>query len=149
MNTKNQHIILKTKNLTIGYKSKKSNIVIANNINISLNKGELVGLVGANGIGKSTLLRTLTQVQESLEGTIILDNNKLSEIQPLELAKFLSLVLTEQMASKNLTVFELVALGRQPYTNWIGKLSETDIDIITTSLVQTNILELKNRTCFE
>ena len=149
MSTIKQHIILKTENLTIGYKSKKSNIVIANNINISLNKGELVGLVGANGIGKSTLLRTLTQVQESLEGIIFLNNNKLSEIQPLELAKSLSLVLTEQIASKNLTVFELVALGRQPYTNWIGKLSETDIDIITTSLVQTNILELKNRTCFE
>lgn len=149
MNTIYEHIILETKNLSIGYKSKKSDTVIASNINIKLNKGELVGLVGANGVGKSTLLRTLTQVQDALEGTILLNTKKLSEVQPIDLAKQLSLVLTEQIISKNLTVFELVALGRQPYTNWIGKLSETDKNIITKSLTQTNILELKNRKCFE
>lgn len=149
MSETNQHIILKTENLSIGYKSKRSDTIIASNINITLNKGELVGLVGANGIGKSTLLRTLTQVQESLEGDIILNDKKLSDIQPLELAKLLSLVLTDHIISKNLTVFELVALGRQPYTNWIGKLSETDIDIITTSLQQTNVFELQYRKCFE
>lgn len=149
MSSRNQHIILKTENLSIGYTSKKSQTTIASNINISLNKGELVGLVGANGVGKSTLLRTLTQVQDALEGTILLNTKKLSEVQPIDLAKQLSLVLTEQIVSKNLTVFELVALGRQPYTNWIGKLSETDKNIITKSLTQTNILELKNRKCFE
>ena len=127
MNTINKHIILETKNLSIGYKSKKSHAVIASNININLDKGELVGLVGANGIGKSTLLRTLTQVQDALEGTILLNTKKLSEVQPIDLAKQLSVVLTEQIVSKNLTVFELVALGRQPYTNWIGKLLGTDI----------------------
>lgn len=149
MSNTNFHIILKTKSLSIGYKSKKSSSIVASNININLNKGELVGLVGANGIGKSTLLRTLTMVQDSLEGNIVLNNKNLSEIQPLELAKTLSLVLTEQIVSKNLTVFELVALGRQPYTNWIGKLSERDIEIIEKALKQTNIQELKNRKCFE
>ena len=149
MNAINEHIILETKNLSIGYKSKKSDTVVASNININLNKGELVGLVGANGVGKSTLLRTLTQVQGALEGTILLNTKTLSEVQPIDLAKQLSLVLTEQIVSKNLTVFELVALGRQPYTNWIGKLLETDRDLVKTALRQTNILELQNRKCFE
>ena len=149
MTNQNQHIILKTNNLAIGYKSKKSHTVIASGININLFAGELVGLVGANGIGKSTLLRTLTQVQDPLDGTILLNNKKRPEMQPLELAKNLSLVLTEQIVSKNLTVFELVALGRQPYTNWIGKLSKQDIEVVERSLKQTNIIELKHRKCFE
>jgi len=144
-----KHSILKTENLSIGYKSKKSSTIIASNININLKKGELVGLVGANGIGKSTLLRSLTQVQEAIDGSITLNNRNLSEYQPIELAKSLSLVLTEQITSKNLTVFELVALGRQPYTNWIGNLSKLDTLKVNTSLSQANITDLKDRKCFE
>ncbi|RSK39338.1 ABC transporter ATP-binding protein [Mangrovimonas spongiae] len=144
-----QHTILKTKNLTIGYTSKKQQTVIASSIDIDLHQGELVGLVGANGIGKSTLLRTLTKVQEPLNGTVFINNKSLFETSHLELSKSLSVVLTEQPASKNLTVFELVALGRQPYTNWVGNLSEKDTTIIEKALIQTNIKSLKDRMCFE
>ncbi|RAJ16920.1 ABC transporter ATP-binding protein [Olleya aquimaris] len=149
MKIKTQHTILKTENLTIGYSSKKEDTVVASNINISLQKGELIGLVGGNGIGKSTLLRTLTKVQHPLQGTIILNNKDLKNYINLELAKTLSLVLTEPIASKNLTVFEVVALGRQPYTNWVGNLSEHDISIINTAILQTNIEDLKHKKCFE
>ena len=144
-----QHSVLITKNLSIGYASKKKDTVIVSNINISLEKGQLIGLVGANGIGKSTLLRTLTNVQKSLSGNILLNNKILSDYQALELAKGLSLVLTEPIASKNLTVFELVALGRQPYTNWVGNLSENDLVIINNALLLTNIVDLKDKKCFE
>ena len=65
------------------------------------------------------------------------------------MAKSLSLVLTEQVVSKNLSVFELVALGRQPYTNWVGNLSDNDIDIVNQSLKQTNIEDIKHKKCFE
>ena len=75
----NQNSILKTSNLSIGYKSKKEDLVIASKINLELNKGELIGLVGANGIGKSTLLRTLTNVQDSLQGDIIINHCSLSK----------------------------------------------------------------------
>ena len=68
MENTNQHIILKTKDLSIGYISKKESTLVASNVNIELHKGELIGLVGGNGIGKSTLLRTLTNVQNALEG---------------------------------------------------------------------------------
>lgn len=148
--TKNKtHIILKTKDLSIGYKSKKATSVIADHINIELNQGELIGLVGANGIGKSTLLRTLTSIQQPLDGTINLNGKSLESFTAIDLAKTMSLVLTEQLMSKNLSVFELVALGRQPYTNWVGNLSENDIVIINNSIKQTNISELKHRKCFE
>jgi len=149
MNNKIQHIVLKTDKLSIGYKTKKEETIVASNINLELHKGELIGLVGVNGIGKSTLLRTLTNVQNSLSGQIIINNKSLADYKPEDLAKAMSLVLTEAIASKNLTVFELVALGRQPYTNWVGNLSENDISIINQSLQQTNIESLKDKRCFE
>ncbi|MEO8774070.1 MAG: ABC transporter ATP-binding protein [Gelidibacter sp.] len=149
MATKQQHIVLETKNLSIGYASKKKVNQVAGPINIVLQKGQLVGLVGANGIGKSTLLRTLTNVQKPLEGDIYINSKSLFEYESSELAKQLSLVLTEQIASKNLSVFELVALGRQPYTNWLGNLSQVDMDITHKALIQTNIEALSAKKCYE
>ena len=146
MEKNKQHTILETKNLSIGYQSKKVETVIASNINLKLKEGQLIGLVGANGIGKSTLLRTLTQVQPKLSGKIYLNNIALEDFSNLELAKAMSLVLTETIASKNVTVFELVALGRQPYTNWVGNLSEADITIINKAITQTNIETITNVT---
>lgn len=144
-----QHIILSTEDLSIGYKSKKATSLVANDINIELKQGELIGLVGANGIGKSTLLRTLTSIQSPIQGRILLDHKSIDSYNALELAQTLSLVLTEQLVSKNLTVFELVALGRQPYTNWVGSLSNEDSDITNLALERTNITELKHRKCYE
>lgn len=144
-----QHTVLETKNLSIGYATKKRSTPISKSINLCLKKGQLVGLVGANGIGKSTLLRTITGVQKPLEGEISINSKKLMAYSPIELAKQLSLVLTEPIASKNLTVFELVALGRQPYTNWIGSLSQEDIDMTHKALKQVHIEALKSKKCFE
>lgn len=149
MEDKNQHIILKTQNLSIGYSSGKSKTIVASNINIELKKGELVGLIGANGIGKSTLLRTLTKVQSPIDGGIYVNDTELKRISPIDLAKVLSLVLTEPVASKNLSVYELVALGRQPYTNWIGNPSKEDIEITNRAISQINIEHLRNKKCFE
>ncbi len=144
-----KHTILKTEDLSIGYSPKKAQTIVASNINIELFEGELIGLIGANGIGKSTLLRTLTKVQPDLNGTIFINEKRLEQYNAIELAKSLSLVLTEQVVSKNLSVFELVALGRQPYTNWVGNLSENDIEIVNQSMNQTNIEDLKHKKCFE
>ncbi|MEW4924723.1 ABC transporter ATP-binding protein [Algibacter sp. 2305UL17-15] len=149
MENKHQHIILRTKNLSIGYASKKAKTIVASNINIELKKGTLVGLIGANGIGKSTLLRTLTNVQNPLSGQVFINDTDLLKYAPLDLAKAMSLVLTEPLASKNLSVLELVALGRQPYTNWVGNLSKEDIRKVNDALDQTNIANLKHKKCFE
>ena len=149
MNVNESHIILKTENLNIGYSNKKTEIIVSSNINIELKKGELVGLIGANGIGKSTLIRTITNVQKPLKGSVSINDKNLTEYNSVDLAKVMSLVLTEQVASKNLTVFELIALGRQPYTNWVGNLSKKDTSIINQSLQQINIEALKHKKCFE
>ncbi|WP_159024055.1 ABC transporter ATP-binding protein [Formosa sp. L2A11] len=144
-----QHIILKTKDLTIGYRSKKKDHVISSEINIALGKGELIGLVGGNGIGKSTMLRTLTNTQEALKGQVFINNKDVTTYDNLELAQVLSIVFTEKLTSKNLSVFELVALGRQPYTNWIGTLSGLDLEKVNHALQLTNIESLKHKKCFE
>ncbi|GGX15017.1 ABC transporter ATP-binding protein [Aquimarina muelleri] len=123
--------------------------VIATDINLKLHQGELIGLVGANGIGKSTLLRTLSRVQPALHGKVLLSDQDIQSFKSVELASQLSIVLTEQIASKNLTVQELVALGRQPYTNWVGTMAEADIEKIRKAIEITHITSLVNKRCFE
>jgi iron complex transport system ATP-binding protein len=138
----NQKHIIKTDNLSIGYTSKKYINLIASNLNIDLKSGNLVCLLGKNGIGKSTLLRTLTKVQPAIEGDIFINQKNLNEIYNSDLSKQLSVVLTEKLPESNLSVFELVALGRQPYTNWVGQLNTKDIKIIETALEETNTKHL-------
>ncbi|WP_456461002.1 ABC transporter ATP-binding protein [Lutibacter sp.] len=148
MKVESKHII-KTNNLSIGYTSRKEVNTIASNLNIQLKKGNLVCLLGKNGIGKSTLLRTLTKVQPALNGEIFINNQNLNTLNNLYLSKSLSLVLTERLPESNLSVFELVALGRQPYTNWVGKLTNKDLQFINTALEQTNTTHLMHSKYYE
>lgn len=143
------HKILTSSNLSIGYQSKKSTVTIAKNINLDLAAGKLIALIGANGIGKSTLLRSITGIQKPLEGNVFLKDKNITTYQPLDLAQNLSLVLTEKLPPSNLSVFDLVALGRQPYTNWIGMLSKTDIQKIQEALQLTEIEHLAQKKHFE
>ena len=141
--------IIKTANLSIGYTSKKQISVIASDLNIELNAGNLVCLLGKNGIGKSTLLRTLTKVQPALKGNVFIDSKNLDTLTNIELSKIMSLVLTERLPDSSLTVFELVALGRQPFTNWIGYLTNKDMEIIQMAFKKTNTSHLMNSKCYE
>ncbi|HET7360498.1 MAG TPA: ABC transporter ATP-binding protein, partial [Salinimicrobium sp.] len=93
---------------------------------MEVNEGELVAVIGVNGVGKSTFLRTLSGNQPGLEGEIFIKGKEKKHISARELASLIAVVFTEQPISKNLNVSELVALGRQPYTNWIGSLSAQD-----------------------
>jgi iron complex transport system ATP-binding protein len=141
--------ILKTSNISIGYSHKKEQTSIAANINLSLKKGKLISLIGANGIGKSTLLRTITGIQKPLQGDVFLNGKKIADFEPLELAQNLSVVLTEKLPPSNLTVFELIALGRQPYTNWIGKLTDLDIAKVNEAMELTQISHLAAKKHYE
>ena len=147
--TASAHTVLTLENLSIGYTSKKGNAIIASDIQVTLPQGQLVGLIGINGAGKSTLLRTLSGLQNPLSGNCILEQTPIHSIAPEYLAKQLSIVLTGQAISKNLNVLELVSLGRQPYTNWLGTLTETDIHIITEILEATDTAHLKEKKCYE
>jgi iron complex transport system ATP-binding protein len=142
-------IILQASKISIGYTSKKVQHSIASNIDLSLEKGKLIALIGANGIGKSTLLRTLTGIQKPLSGTVSLNEKNIHNLDSLTLAQNLSVVLTEKLPPSNLTVWELIALGRQPYTNWIGKLSDNDIAKINEAIALTQIGHLTQKRHYE
>nr|WP_262921977.1 ABC transporter ATP-binding protein [Arenibacter sp. A80] len=135
--------------MSIGYSNKKQQTCIASNINFSLVQGEVAAIVGVNGIGKSTLLRTLGNVQPKLSGRIRLNSLPMEQFTTAELAAEISVVLTEPIASKNLTVLELISLGRQPYTNWLGTLTVEDRDKISLAMDMVQISELKFKKCYE
>jgi iron complex transport system ATP-binding protein len=141
--------ILHTDNLSIGYKSKKETTAVASEISLSLQKGNLVSMIGANGVGKSTLLRTLTGIQQPVSGEVFLEGRRISDFSASELSQKLALVLTEKLPPSDLTVFELVALGRQPYTNWIGKLTSEDIAKVNEALHLTGTFHLSEKKYFQ
>ncbi|WP_435622713.1 ABC transporter ATP-binding protein [Flagellimonas sp.] len=143
MDVKNQ--ILTVDNLSIGYPS----ITVAKNISFALEKGSLCAIVGINGIGKSTLLRTLGGLQSKKSGEIRVDDHPLESLSPLQLAQKRSVVLTEKTTSKNLTVQELIALGRQPHTNWLGKLTKKDRSRIEKSINTFLLDKLRHKKCHE
>ena len=149
MNLNNPNSVLKTEDLSIGYRKKHQVQTIAENINVDIHSGELVAVIGINGAGKSTLLKTLSGIIQNIKGEVFIENNKLSKTDPSELAKNISLVLTDQTPSKNLSVIELVALGRQPYTNWIGRLTKTDLKKIMHAIKLVNIEDIKDKKCHE
>lgn len=146
---KPKNITFHVSNLSIGYSNKKQQNLISTGINFDLQQGELTAIVGINGIGKSTLLRTLGNVQPKLKGEIHIDNKVMEDYKSGELASKISLVLTEKIASKNLTVLEVIALGRQPYTNWIGTLTSTDKAKITEAITLVKLEGLQHKKCYE
>jgi iron complex transport system ATP-binding protein len=142
-------IILQASKISIGYAHKKEKSIIALNIDLFLEKGKLIALIGANGIGKSTLLRTITGIQKPISGTVLLNEKNILELDSLTLAQNLSIVLTEKLPPSNLTVWELIALGRQPYTNWIGTLTDNDITKINQAIELTQIGHLITKKHYE
>jgi iron complex transport system ATP-binding protein len=123
--------VLITSDLEIGFilNNHKKEIVYSD-INVSAAKGELVALIGKNGIGKSTLLRTLANLQKSLSGEILIKGTEISEYKRIEAARIISFVSTEPIRIANLKVFDLVALGRFPHTNWAGRLKQRDRKLV-------------------
>jgi iron complex transport system ATP-binding protein len=142
--------VLSVTQLSIGYQlSPLEKKVVASGINLTLPKGELVCLLGPNGAGKSTLMRTLSGMQKPLHGSVVLDEVNIHEIPARSLAKKLSVVLTERVEGGLLTAYEVVSLGRYPYTNWSGTLSEHDHAIVAESIRQVGAEELATRTLTE
>ena len=144
-----QKKVLHTTNLTIGYTSKSNTTTIVKNLSINLPSGKLIGLIGANGIGKSTLLKTITGIIKPLEGNVFINDKLIETFKPEDLAKELSIVLTEHLPPSNLSVYEIVALGRQPYTNWLGTLSNDDKLKIEEAISLTEISSFQHKKHYE
>ncbi len=132
-------LILNTQNLSIGYSKKKNKTIVQATLNLELKAGEMVCLIGQNGCGKSTLLRTLAGLQKALSGKVLVQNKELSRIKIHEKAKLLALVLTDRVDIDSATVADIVRMGRQPYCNWWGNLSEADTKMVTDAIAMVHL----------
>jgi iron complex transport system ATP-binding protein len=119
------------KDLWLGYRPGE---YLVRGVNASVRQGEMVALVGRNGTGKSTLLRTIAGIQSAMKGEVLLNGRSIDQIPPRERSLLLSFVGTGSSFTENLTVFEMVSLGRHPYTNWWGALREADRQKIDQSI---------------
>jgi len=125
-----QATALTSQDLSIGYQRRNSATIIAEAINISLQQGKLTCLMGANGIGKSTLIKTLTGVLPPLSGSVLLGEKEICDHSQIDMAKSISVLLTERPSSGFMTVKDLISLGRFPYTNWRNNFNDTDTLIV-------------------
>lgn len=141
----NKQKTIQLRNLSIGYVTKKERKVVAEGITADIRSGELTCLLGANGIGKSTLLRTLSAFQPKLAGDIFVQGKEIASYTEKQLSTLLSVVLTEKCDIKNMSARELIGLGRSPYTGFWGTLSEDDKRIVDTAISLVKIENLANR----
>ena len=132
--------------VTVGYDLQgKGTLEILKDISFSARKGEMVALIGSNGIGKSTLLRTMAGFQKYFKGSIKINNRELSQLSPDEMARIMSFVSTENVRISNMTVFDLVSFGRFPYTNWLGRLTEEDNRVVSDAMASVGLTGFENR----
>jgi iron complex transport system ATP-binding protein len=123
------------KNLTIGYKGN----VVAGGVTAELQRGRLTCLLGVNGCGKSTLLRTMCGFLPPLDGEILIDGENLNLLTASEKSRKISIVLTHNEDIRGMTVWDVVAMGRSPYTGYWGRLSDNDRQIVSESLAMAGI----------
>ena len=132
-------------NLSIGYPGKSDVKVVADGICAGINSGELTCLLGANGVGKSTLLRTLSAFQPKLGGEICIQGKEIESYTDKQLSRVISVVLTEKCDIRNMSVTELIGLGRSPYTGFWGTLTKEDRQVVERAVALVGIPHLAHR----
>lgn len=133
--------IITTEQLSIGYANK----TVFKDLNLKIAPQKLTAIIGTNGIGKSTLLRTLAGLQNPLTGNITLAQKNIDHYSTNDLSKLRSVVLANENISQNLTVEELITLGRQPFINWLEKKTDADFKFIKHAIQQANLEQLIKR----
>ncbi len=141
---KEHDTILTTENLAVGYRNAKHQVTLLKGLNLSLEKGSLVALLGQNGAGKSTLLRAITADERPLDGTISVNGKNLLEMSQKDRSRLIGLVSTERIQAGALTVTELVGLGRQPHTGFLGRLDAEDHEIVRQAMTDAGIIDKAN-----
>jgi len=140
-----QHLLY-TKNLAIGYRGKaRQSMVVHSNLNVKLIPGEFTCLLGPNGTGKSTLIKTFAGFHKALDGKILLDEQEIQNYRERDLAKLVSVVLTDKTHAGQMTIFELVSMGRHPYTGFFGNLTQKDLRIVYEAIDSVGMLSMKHR----
>ena len=137
---------IEIRNLSIGYDAHLKKIkIVASGLNGTLNEGRLTCLLGANGVGKSTLLKTLSGFLPKIQGNILIGKKDIGEYGDKELAKLIGVVLTAKPDIQNMTAREMVALGRSPYTGFWGTLGNEDNRIVDKAIEMVGIESLAQR----
>lgn len=124
--------MLTLENLTVGYHGKRG--AVLNHLNAGATPGEFICLLGRNGAGKSTLMRTIAGLQPALGGSVQLDKESIAALSPATRARRIAVVLTERPVSPGLTVNDVIALARAPFTGWSGRLSAEDETLVADAL---------------
>ena len=137
---KNENTIFSTHDLAVGYRNGSEQVILLKGLNLALERGKLVALLGQNGAGKSTLLRTLTCDAPALAGQIKVDGKDISSMSQKDRSRLIGLVSTERIQAGALTVTELVGLGRQPHTGFLGRMDEDDRRIVRQAMVDAGII---------
>ncbi len=132
-------------NVTTGYHTSRGDVVIQRDISSTLRAGEFTCLLGPNGAGKTTLLRSLSGFLPPLSGCVKIEGDNLVAISRESLSKRVGVVLTERPSVSSMTVEQLVALGRSPYTGFWGRLSNDDRRVVAEALKLTNTESLSQR----
>lgn len=137
--------LIELEDLTTGYISKHKRIPIAEHLNATLQRGALTCLLGPNGAGKSTLLKTLSAFLPPLGGKVLIQGKSITNYTSQELSQLIGMVLTERVDIQGMTVREMVAMGRSPYTGFWGTLSQADNKIVEDAIQLTHISDFKDR----
>lgn len=130
-----------TNRLTVGYRGHR----VVEDISLSLPCGRLVCLLGPNGAGKSTLLRTLCGFQPPIAGTVTISGSDITTMSAAEVARLVSVVLTDRPLTPSLTAAEIVGMGRAPYTGFWGRLSDEDRRLVSEAMQTVGIAPLATR----
>ena len=139
------HPEIELKNLSIGYKERRGEATVISGIEASLCSGELTCLLGPNGAGKSTLLRTLCGFQPPLAGDVRVAGRNIMDYSERELSKIIGVVLTDRVILNNVTVRQVVEMGRSPYTGFWGRLGIEDCELVDEAMALVGITELQNK----
>lgn len=131
--------ILTTHDMAVGYGQGNKRTILLSDLNLRLEQGSLVALLGKNGAGKSTLLRALTCDSQPINGSVEIDGKPSDEISKRDLSRLIALVATARIMGGAFTIRELVALGRQPHTGFLGRLSRHDDEVVWQSLEAVGI----------
>ena len=132
---------ISTKNLNISY----GNLDIVKDLNLDIPKGKITTIIGSNGCGKSTILKTIARIIQANSGDIFVNNINIKEQSPKDLAKVMAVLPQSPQAPSGLTVEELIAYGRFPHQKGFGKMKKEDEDIVTWALKSTGIEEFRER----
>ncbi len=137
--------ILSFDSLEIGYTSGKNRKVLLPALKASSVEGELIAVIGRNGIGKSTLLRTIAGLQPAISGMIKIDNRNIEDYSRLHLSAKVGYISTEIIKVSNMKVYDLVSLGRFPHTNWFGRMDQLNHDAVMDAIMKAGMTGFMDR----